>query len=555
MVVSAAKLEANRRNAQKSTGPRTIEGKNRSRCNALDHGCRADILIMQTEDPQALQDRKDAWSDCLLPRDDVEQGFVDDAVEYKWNQDRARRAQAARLSRNINKAGAEEWKREQDEVLTLGQKLFADNRGPLAVFPHFDTIRAEEPWKVPRVSESDILKDPEDPQRLVLYLQATACGCRWMLDQWSKLRSILEEGQNWQSPDKLKAVRLLGRQPLEAADDRDVLLVFVACQTMEGRPDKFIPEIWHELQEYEKEPYGHRLAGRGIEGLRPKDAAAAREILLGIIDRATAQITVKADAHHRRAEVDDALAADCLSFDDSPVGERLRQYELASGRGIARSLESLHKHRRSVVSGPLSVVHCPLPVVGCTVESIGVPDATNEPNDAGEIATNEPNDACENATNEPNDAIEKLPNEPNGGYENAMSESKVAADCEDGTSVELSVRTNQTNDKSLASEVYPENAGESFQQGVVRRKAMRAESLRKLNEEARREAADAMAAHRARRREQRNNNGRPGDKLHGRAASAGQARGRENAAREKREPDEFVKNAIALYDEAHPVPS
>jgi hypothetical protein len=53
-MVSDVKLAANRRNAQKSTGPRTIAGKNRSRCNALDHGCRADILIMQTEDQQAL---------------------------------------------------------------------------------------------------------------------------------------------------------------------------------------------------------------------------------------------------------------------------------------------------------------------------------------------------------------------------------------------------------------------------------------------------------------------------------------------------------------------
>ena len=35
MAPSAAKMEANRRNAQKSTGPRTEEGKGRSKMNAL----------------------------------------------------------------------------------------------------------------------------------------------------------------------------------------------------------------------------------------------------------------------------------------------------------------------------------------------------------------------------------------------------------------------------------------------------------------------------------------------------------------------------------------
>ena len=38
MPTSQLKIESNRRNAQKSTGPRTTAGKNRSRFNALKHG-------------------------------------------------------------------------------------------------------------------------------------------------------------------------------------------------------------------------------------------------------------------------------------------------------------------------------------------------------------------------------------------------------------------------------------------------------------------------------------------------------------------------------------
>ena len=113
------------------------------------------------------------------------------------------------------------------------------------------------------------------------------------------------------------AGRLLGRHPIEAVDDRNVLMIaFVACQTIESRTSIPIPEIWNELREYERNRYAQRLIGRGIEKLRPTDAAAARQVLFGIIDRATAQIALKAEAHRVRAEINDSLAADRLAFDD-----------------------------------------------------------------------------------------------------------------------------------------------------------------------------------------------------------------------------------------------
>jgi hypothetical protein len=58
MVVSAAKREANRRNAQKSSGPQTEEGKKRSKMNSLKHGCRAEILVLPEEDPRELEDQR-----------------------------------------------------------------------------------------------------------------------------------------------------------------------------------------------------------------------------------------------------------------------------------------------------------------------------------------------------------------------------------------------------------------------------------------------------------------------------------------------------------------
>src|SRR5271168_4954139 len=163
MTVSAAKLEANRRNAMLSCGPRTQSGKDRSKLNAVKHGMRAATLVLLDEDAQALDDRKADWAASLMPRGAAEQRIVDDAVEYTWLRDRARRAQEARLATNIVNAGVEEAIREADEVLRLGQKLFSDQRGSLAHYPHYDMEKDESPECVPLVSQSDILDDPEDP--------------------------------------------------------------------------------------------------------------------------------------------------------------------------------------------------------------------------------------------------------------------------------------------------------------------------------------------------------------------------------------------------------
>jgi hypothetical protein len=49
---SLKQIDANRRNALKSTGPTTREGKQRSRCNAVRHGLTAETVIAALEDSE-----------------------------------------------------------------------------------------------------------------------------------------------------------------------------------------------------------------------------------------------------------------------------------------------------------------------------------------------------------------------------------------------------------------------------------------------------------------------------------------------------------------------
>ena len=292
MVVSAAKIEANRRNARKSTGPRTEEGKKRSNMNALKHGCRAETLVLPEEDPQELEDRRGGWTASLGPRCELEQRAVDDAVIYSWRQDRARRAEAARADVRMADGGDSERAATLKAVADLGRRLFKDRLGPVAFYP----LVADDPATMctraastsypPRQDD----EDPDLPAALVLELQETLTGCEWMLGEWARLQSILDKHQPWISADKLKAVRLLGRQPFDAIDDGDVALIFLATHRLKPEQAEWAWEILSEMDAKNQERFRSNAADRELESLMPADAAEARNALGVLIQRETERL-------------------------------------------------------------------------------------------------------------------------------------------------------------------------------------------------------------------------------------------------------------------------
>src|SRR5437660_10219908 len=66
--LSAKRLAANRRNALRSTGPRTTEGKRRSSTNALKHGLCANTVLLPGECPAAFATARHELKQEFRPR-------------------------------------------------------------------------------------------------------------------------------------------------------------------------------------------------------------------------------------------------------------------------------------------------------------------------------------------------------------------------------------------------------------------------------------------------------------------------------------------------------
>jgi len=147
-MTSLRQIEANRDNALKSTGPKTEEGKQRSRRNALRHGFTAETVIEPLESRDEYRAFEAAILSEYLPQTPVEQELVRRLASLFW---RLRRAtsietgllwmqseilQAFRSSRQKVETREEGARRCGETGPELRQEIVADNGGDECVAEH-----------------------------------------------------------------------------------------------------------------------------------------------------------------------------------------------------------------------------------------------------------------------------------------------------------------------------------------------------------------------------------------------------------------------------------
>ncbi len=346
MTTTIDRAEINRRNAARSTGPRTPEGKSRSRFNAVKHGCRARLPILPGEDPEVYQRRLDAWVDKFGPRDAVEHYLVERAVHVSWQLDRADRAELAGLVADLDR----EAEQRAEEVRSLGSELFAIPPGPIGGAP----VEIDG-------AERTLLSWPFEPEhslhpsRLVAALEATAAGCDWLREEWTELGRILDAGRNWKPFDRVRAIRLLGKQPLDAIADEQVMSIYLAGHAMDpGGPDVFaepLGDLHRPEMSASRERQAARFAAARAERA-PRNPSEARTALRAIAAAGAARAEALREVRAADEAAERADIAARLSYQAKLAVEWLHKHQVTCSRALFRTFAELRRLRQDFAADP-----------------------------------------------------------------------------------------------------------------------------------------------------------------------------------------------------------
>ena len=281
------------------------------------------IVPLDGEDGELFHAKIAAWKDEFQPRSEFEMNSSSGLSPAAWQSDRIERAITAKLNELVRFGRLDRDEAEADEVEDQVRRLFWDPRGPIALYPHWRSFRV-----TPRVSGPNSLDDRLiNPARIVNRLENLAAGCRWLLDRWADLRGVLEQGLNWQAPDRLRAIRLLGRQPMDVLSDERVLNDLPGLR-------RHGPDGGDEPRRHDDADRGRRVgadqgagAGSGADRKKPASPDAGKAVLLALIEHVTTRLEVKLSRHRERQEFEKVDA-------DGPAGVR-RQLRRASCGGTS----------------------------------------------------------------------------------------------------------------------------------------------------------------------------------------------------------------------------
>jgi hypothetical protein len=94
-------IEANRRNALKSTGPKTPEGKAAVRLNSLQHGLRAASLVLPGEDREEFDQLYAALEADWRPQSSTARIYLEQMAVAQWKLRRIEVAEASLLAQDL----------------------------------------------------------------------------------------------------------------------------------------------------------------------------------------------------------------------------------------------------------------------------------------------------------------------------------------------------------------------------------------------------------------------------------------------------------------------
>ena len=352
-MTSERKIEANRRNAARSTGPRTPEGKRKVSLNAVKHGLTATtIVVLPHEDAEAYERRLQAWTAELNPKGDLDRYLAERAVKVSWQLDRADSYEQACLARRVRRAEREIDEGGGAEAAALLKTLYEtpdeawqsglrqDGPRMSSAFDHLSGGRREAPAA-------------ESPASLIRKLEATAGGCRRLLGEWDRLREKAVAATRpdpvlgWDWDEMRCAFRLLGlcqdEVKVAAAFDRRLGLLAKVYAVVEDRACRKILRMGCD-----DDPEDHPPPGGPDDEAEPPlpfDLAEVNGEFRAIAEEQCARLRPILARHEEEERDNRDDLPRRVSFDDSAEGERVHRYQAHWSRMLLRTLAELRNHR------------------------------------------------------------------------------------------------------------------------------------------------------------------------------------------------------------------
>ncbi len=329
MTCSPARLEANRKNALHSSGPRTPEGKERSRANALKHGLTGEGIALPQEDAAEVGRRFAAMQAELRPGSEAGRFLVQRAALMMVRLDRCARHEAAALSERVARAGTD-----------FDEARLRDARELLGAI-------AADPAEAVR----KLRATPEGVDRLIAALREVGDH----LTHPTRRRHV--------DADFVRVENLMGR---------------LGDSLIESRVGALIVAMWID---------GSLLEPGEAAGLADPDRREwARLRLAGLIDAEVADLRrVRDDFDPEAIARDRAGAADRALFDPSQEAANARKYEAAAERGLYRALRELEQVEARVAEAAEAPPADPAPL-GSSLPEADAPEPPRPPAPARPIA-------------------------------------------------------------------------------------------------------------------------------------------------------------------------
>ena len=304
-------IEANRRNAAKSTGPRTAEGKARASRNALKHGFTAEHAATP-EELVEMEDRLCSWSGSLArDGDPVKLDLVRLAVKSYHRAERILQADSAEAARRLRNADML-WERERAEA----------------------TARS-----TAKLETDAVLANIE--------LESTCAGCQWKIDAFEGLLQSVDKAV-WK-PENHQLFRKLLR--FDASDPKGTIRV----------PDVWFEKLYRFDQLTRREnmliaelPWEERHIGaKALELAYERDAETWKRLKteafpldVQYVALGTAEIErLKAlrDSLAPAEEIDRLQARSRLLTDDSPATKSRLRYLKEAEKSLTAYLKELRE--------------------------------------------------------------------------------------------------------------------------------------------------------------------------------------------------------------------